>query len=137
MALMELDRYSICWKSPHGSLTMLSIDMALFYDNQNTRRPQLRPFGSVKFLNQSTRHYVAPHHPHPSSPSSPFTLRSSPFAPHHPHPSPLHPHPFTLHPSPLAILIRPRNKLSKMAGSSASYPMYSTYNELCLIHSYT
>ena len=37
-------------KSPHDSLVILTTDMALFCDNQSTRRLQMKPFGSVKFL---------------------------------------------------------------------------------------
>ena len=39
-------------KSPHDSLVILTTDMALFCDNQSTRRLQMKPFGSVKFLKQ-------------------------------------------------------------------------------------
>ena len=34
MALVELDRQTTCYKSPHGSLVILTVDLALFCDNQ-------------------------------------------------------------------------------------------------------
>ena len=46
MILVGVDRQIICYKSPHGLLVILNINVAY---NKSTRRPQLKLFGSVKF----------------------------------------------------------------------------------------
>ena len=50
MALVGPDRQSASWKSLHGSPVILGVNLATICDNQSTRKSQLRPFGSVKFL---------------------------------------------------------------------------------------
>ena len=72
--------------------------------NKTTRRPQLRLFGSVKFWNQRNP-----------------PLCGSP------------PPPFSTFIEILVLMIRPWNKLFKMAGNSASYPVSSRYTELLWI----
>ena len=83
-----------------SSLVILVVDLASFCDNQSTRRPQLGPFGSVKFLNRRNP-----------------PLRGWPTTPHPP--------PIDV----LVVLTRPENKLSKVAGNSTSYPLKSGYTE--------
>ena len=56
MNTVVLDRQSTSCKLPHGSLAILTTDIASFCDNQSTRRlhDQLRPFGSVILIQKET-----------------------------------------------------------------------------------
>ena len=97
MVLMGLDRWSTCCKSPHGSLVKLTIVLASFCDNQSMLSGTLVDtiWHCQVFESGGTRHFVALHCPHPLPYRSTCGINQTMI------------------------------KLTKMAGTSYSYPRYN------------
>ena len=68
MALVEFDSQPAVNHHAHDSLVILTVDLTSLCNTQSTRRYQLRPFDSVKFLKPEESATLWLPHPPPFTP---------------------------------------------------------------------